>query len=344
MILHRSNLLKACEAVKGAVAEKGFVPILTHVYLGGDFMLGYNSEIGIKVKLDTQLDFSFNIKLDLFHTLLKNLEDEDVELLQTEKKQISLKCGKHRSKHSPIDEEFPKPSAGKNLQWTEVPAGFKEALERCVLGSDDDETQVALSAVYIAAAYIYGGCRSRAVRCTIDGLRVSPAILLPKKAVQEIIKLGNPKKMAAQDSMALFDYGDMTLLTRTRDASTFPVAGFESMFKGRQAGGPLPEGFEVCLRRLALFSKRGNGELFTALAQTPDDQFLTMRANCDMGQAEELLEKCGVAFGEKGVNPELLLRMLPYAEQLDWGTQRAMPFYLTGEVCNFEAIVSPMTP
>lgn len=339
MKLSRTELVQGLQQVKGAVAQKGFVPILTHVLFSGNSVLGYDSEIGIKAKLSTPIEPGFNVKATTFLQLLEQLEEEDVEL-EVEPKRITVKCGRHRSHIQQIMEEFPKPTVTVQPQdWREVPAGFKEAVERCLLGVSGDENNRALSSLFVAGDKVYGGDGKQVVRCTVPGLNVDP-FLLPRKAVTELIRLGNPKRLAVRDSMAVFDYVNLTFLARLRDGAEYPQKQFDGLFQGTAAKRKvraLPEGMPAALVRLSLLTP----DQLKAVWLTCQPLGLELALRSQTAEGYELLAPEEEPFGPKGINADLAGPLLQYAES--WAPQGPnQPFYFCGETAGYEAMLAPL--
>lgn len=337
MILSRSDLLISLEAVRGAVADKPIVPILTHVLFAKKYVLAFDSEIGIRHDLPTEFPAEFNIRHETFLKLVKALSAEDVELV-LEGKKIQVRCGSHKSTLTQIEEKYPEPHFSGDVEaWRDVPAGFKEGLERALMAVSGDAANRALSAVYIKDDFIYGADGKKGVRCKVPGLG-APEMLLGPKAVKEVIKQGNPKRMAVKGSHVLFDYVNLTLLAALRESAPFPAVMFDKLMSNRKAQHPIPDGFKEAMGRLRLFSK-GMDVPKVWLNNTGLMFELTAEDNQDV--ASETLGKFPAEFEQKGVNPHLLLDMMDYAEMIDFGDVKNVPLYLNGETANFEAIIAP---
>lgn len=343
MIFYRSDLIQALEQVKGAIAKKDFVPILQNVLIEGDTVLAFDSEIGIRTKLKTTLDGKCSIKLETFLNLLKGLEEDEVDLT-VEPTKVRLKCGRHKSALAVSSEEFPKPNIKVGSgEWSAVPAGFKEALERAAVGCLEDENNRELSAIFVRGANVYGGCGNRMVRCTIPGMDVRP-LLLPRKAVDEVCRLGNPKRMAVKDSVALFDFSELMLLARLRDPEKYPAERFDKLLASTTKGPELPAGIGQALLRLKVLANEKDAMVKCEVDAL--DGSLTLSTRSQSGEASEMLTSVG-QFEAKGVSPNLLALFLPYAQTMAWGSGLAgnkggAPFYLTGEVAGFEGVIAPM--
>lgn len=337
MNLYRSDVLGALEAIKGAAAEKPLVPILTHVLFKDDAVLAYDSELGIRAKLKSPVPDAFNIKLAPFMALLKALEDEDLTI-EVVKTSIKIKCGGHRSEFQQLSEEFPRPAVKvKPEDWKEVPAGFKEGVERALAAASDNEANMALASVCVSGDSVLGCDGKRVIRCRVKGLNAGE-MLLSKKACRELIKLGNPKRLAVKESMALFDYHNIMLLLRLREFKDFPTGQIEKLLKDKKATRAIPDGFAAALTRLKLFSDAKENP---CVELHNDGLGFTLKANGPMGSGEEMLDKWEAPFKAKGINPAYCIPFLPYAECVDFGTEATDPIYMTGETAGFEGLIMP---
>lgn len=340
MIISRSDLLLGLEAVKGSVADKPIVPIMTHVLFSGKRLLAYDSEIGISVELPTEVPKAFNIRHSGFLSLVKGLSSEDVEI-NVEGKKIQLKCGSHKSTFTQIEEAYPEPNVKPTPeQWQDVPAGFKEGLERALLAVSADESNVVLASLYVEGKHVFGCDSKRGVRCTVENMNLKP-MLLSTKAAKEVVKLGNPKRIAVTQNAAVFDYVNTLLLARLREGK-YPANVFEHHLDKakRKADHPVPDGFKEALMRLRLFAKgldqpkviiENNGLMLAMTAQDTQDS------------AEEMLPKWPLEFAKKSVDPARIIDILQFAECMDFGAGPNDPLYFNGETAGFEAMVMPMT-
>jgi hypothetical protein len=334
----RSDLLNALEAVKGAVAAKFHQPILTHVLIADNTVLGYDSEIGIRVKMPKGLGATFNVRFEHFHSLVKNLDADEIDI-RVEGKKIHIACGSHRSVLTQLEEEFPKPNASpKKDDWRDLPAVFRDAMERTLSALPVDEKDRGLGALYISGGSLYATDRQKAIRCTIEGLDVPP-VLLPPKGCGELIKLGNPKRMAVTQSVALFDFGNLMFLTRIREGvEEFKVTAdrFDEILEKREASEPVPEGLAAALTRLLIFA------LVPPMAKLEvGGKAMTLSVEGATAEATETLAKPKVAIEPKAFAPDKLLSALQYAEGIDWGAPEE-PIYLRADIAGFEFLLAPM--
>ena len=335
-IIKRSELSGALDAIKGAVASKAFAPILTHVYVTGKTMLGYDSEIGIRVNMNTDLGCTFNVHYNTFASLIHALDGEDVDL-SMEGKRLRISCGKHRSTMMQMEEAFPVPEVKppEGTGWQNIPAGFKEGLERALIAVAPSERLKVLSCVLIKGGHIYGTTGQEVVRCTLPELDV-PAILLAQKAVEEVLRLGNPVRLMVADPWAVWDYTNLTLITRLREgAAEYPPV--DKLFERETRDtGPMPDGITAALTRLSLFVAEDQPVFLRTSAIGVE---LTGRGQT--GDVIEYLDPGAEMLEDKAFSAHKLLHAIPFAEGISWGDKQA-PVYLRGQSAGFEYLLAPM--
>lgn len=324
-------MVQALDKIKGAVGAKG-LPILQHVLVEGNTVLAYNSEIGIKVKLSQKAEVAYNVKHDQFLGLLKNMSAEELTIELDKKNRVRIVCGGHSSALSQFDEPFPKPEVAKP-DWRALPAGFKEALERTSLAVSKDANNKTLSGLYISGSEMYGLNGRAGVRCTLPEMAVPP-VLLADRAVEELTKLGSPKRMSVTDSLALFDFGDLMFLSRVLDHKEYPVARTRELFKDKETRHAVPDGFTMALTRLALIDSE--------VSAHASPMGLQLDVENSTSKGTEILAAWPEQFPAKKFNPDVMLPLLAYAESFDWGQRDNDLFYMAGEICRYEAIVAPM--
>lgn len=337
IILNRSELVAALEQVKGAVAQKNFVPILTHVLIQGDSVLGYDSEVGIRAKLTTKVpEPGFNVRATVFLELVKALSDEEITLDVTTDK-IKLKCGSHKSTLSQIAEEYPKPVVKLTASdWVAVPAGFREAIERARIAVSTNENNKILSGLCVVGGRVYGGDGQRAVRCTLEGMN-APLMLLSAKAVTELIRLGNPKRLAVKDGVAVFDFGTLTFLARLRDAANYPHKQFDTLFANRSPVA-VPVGLSPALQRLALLNDAETKHVECSF----NELGLTLTTQGSLHEGFEMLAPSG-SYSRNGINAAYAIPFLEYATS--WQPAEGnSPVYFCGETAGFEAALAQSAP
>lgn len=341
MRIKRTELVNALDAVKGGVAQKSFSPILTHVLIDGKTVMSFDSEIGIKATLSDSIGGTFNARHDLLTSLLKGLDAEDVEI-EVGGEKIKVSAGRHRSTLAMITEEFPRPEVPKS-KWTDVPAGFKECLERVMLSVHESEQEKLLSCMLIRGDQIIAHDRKSMALCTLPGLG-APQSLLSKKAVQEIIRLGQPNRYAIVGAWSLWDYGNLTLLARLREGGEAYPALWEKLGQlglEKREKSSVPDGLLAALTRLTLFADADHKRIDLKPGENEGGKWLELVSRSPLGDATEVLDGTTGPNG-KAFNAGIIAKALPYANALHWGENTADPLLLTGEVGAFTYILSPI--
>lgn len=337
-MIPRADLLAALEAVKGAVAAKNFMPILTHILISGKTVLGYDSEIGIKFTMGCDTGVEFNVKFDTFYNLLKALDQDEMDI-KVDGKKVTLQCGRHRSTMVQIvEEEFPRPEVAPVDEWCKVPAGFKEALERVVACASLAESNRVTSAILVRDSRCYGTDGTRAARCTLDELKVNMPMLLSRKAVEEIIRLGNPVRLVVAGPWAVFDYTNLAFLARLREGEQdYPPVDKVFDKLGDLEVVPVPEGLFAILSRLKLFG-----------GERPEVRIENNLLGCELtakeekGDAAETIDSQPTLNSKKAFSPDKVLDSLPYVDGMNWGANRTDPLYFKGDSAGFELLVMPI--
>lgn len=331
-VIKRTDLVAALDAVKGSVPKKSFSQILTHVLFEDACLFGFDSEIGIKVKLDCDPSIKFNLPFEKFNNLIRSLNGADV-MFHVNGKQIGLKCDRHTSAMQQIlEDKFPSPNIETaDAQWHPVPAGFKEALEKAMLASSEREQEKVLSTVMIRGNTVISTDRTKLVRCHLESSLHEQPILLARKAVTEIIRLGNPIKMLVSGAWSLWDYGNLTFMARLREgANEYPDVGHLFDTLKPTAEELVPDGLVGILGRLKLFAD--TFEVRTGLGATE------LVAAGELSNAVETIDTMTVTVPKK-FPCEPLMAAAPYGEQMNWmGANQ--PLYLKGQ--NFEFMLTQM--
>lgn len=344
-IINRSDITNALEAVKGAVATKTFSPILTHVLIDGQYVFAFDSEIGIRFKLPVDTALKFNIRFDTIYNLIKTLDGEQVSFELEGSSSVKLHCGKHKSTMQQIIDKFPQPDmeGAESTTPSQVSTGFKEALERALVGAADNETEKVLGSVLVRTNRVYGTNRSTVVRCTLDPNAPLPEMLLSRKSVGELIRLGQPASVRLQGAWSIWDYGNLEFMARLREgAQDFPPIDMlmDQRYKvpGEDELVKIPDGFKASLARLLLFCGKEDMRVITRASMMGTELY----AKAETGEAVEYIDypQDTVPRG-KGFNPEVMLKALPYSSFLFFGRNGMEPIYLKGTDCNFEFLQSP---
>ncbi len=340
-MIARGDILAALESVRGAVPAKPFMPILAHVLVDGKTVIAYDNEVAIKASLPTDCGICFNVPHDKFYQLMKNLDGEEVDI-RLDGKKVHISSGKHKSTMMQIvEEEFPRPVVEMSgMDWSPVPAGFKEALERALMAASNEEANRVISGVLVSGSRVYGVDGQKCTRCTLPELNVTIPMLLSRKAVEEIIRLGNPSRLVVAGPWAVFDYTNLTFLARLREgASDFPPCDkiFDNHSNYSKEIIPIPERLPNVLLRLKLFGGFKPRATINPTALGP----VELTAGDELGSAAEYIDpQAGLV--KKTFSPDLMLLGLQYADGMNWGNGENGAIYLKGEHAGFEFLLMPM--
>lgn len=336
----RADLVAALEAVKGCVATKTFQPILTHVLIDRNTVMAFDSEVGVKVKLPVDCGATFNVRFDTLYNLVKALDGDQVTFV-IEGQKVRLNCGQHRSTLVCIEDKFPTPNESTTGEPSAVPTGFKEALERAVMSASKAETERVMSSVLVRQSNVMATDRKSAVRCTLDPMAPLPTMLLSRKAVTELIRLGQPGTVRVDGAWSIWDYGNLTFIAALREGEgEFPPL-WDLMTKLNlpplEEMNAIPDGFAAILSRLGLFC--GDKGM---VSTRPTAMALELTARSETGDIVEYIDGIeGVPAG-KGFDPKVLHDALSFATKMFWGRTNLDPIVLRGTDANFEFILSPM--
>lgn len=334
----RADLLAALEAVKGAVATKTFQPILTHVLIDGAYVMGFDSEVGVKVKMPQDCGATFNVRFETLFNLMKSLSGDNVSFL-LEGPKVTIRCGGHTSTLVTIQEAFPQPPTT-TAEPSAVPIGFKEALERALIAASQNEQERVLSSVVVSGSRVMTTNRRAAVRCSLDPLAPLPTMVLGRKAVTELIRLGQPGTVQVEGAWSVWDYGNLVFVAALREGlETFPKLDDLMSRLGLPSAedmDPIPDGLLAILQRLALFTGK-DGQVNTR----PTDMALELVARSETGDIVEYIDAKDVPRA-KGFDPNMLATALPFSTKLFWGKTNSDPLFLRGVDADFEFILSPM--
>ena len=347
----RTELVNALDMLSGAVAQKALVPILTHVLVEPESMLAHNQIIGIKVRVATGATAPFNVKGEFITNLLKRLDSEEVTFRVMEDGKVEVRCGGHRSLLAQMGDPFPRPKLeARREDWVDVAAGFSEAIERALPCASADEGRAALCGVYLEAGEALAADGVFAVRCQLGTPFPSgEGVLLPRRAAEEIVRLGNPKRAVVSSGALALDYHNVLFIARLLDLKTqFPADALRKMLDERCAGygraAPVPDGLQAALSRLALVADRELGCTLASAAPTRaaisiGNSLMRVEEALDFGTTPPPLPREEVTF-----HPDRLLTGLRYGDRVAFGPDPGDPIYVEGDLNSYQFMMMPMQP
>jgi DNA polymerase III subunit beta len=242
--IERTLLLKALKHVYRVVERRTTIPILSNVLIRAD-------ELGVHLRAtDLDLEISeiltaqvverggLTVPAHMLHDLINKLPDGAQVALETEDDGARLLVRSGRSKftlQALPEEEFPTLAVGEMPHTFQMDAAeLKHILERTQFAMSSEETRYYLNGVYWHSMVIEDTTVLRAV--ATDGHRLArveisapegaeniPGIILPRKAVAELLKLADdcaaPVRIEISTAKARFTFGDCILTTKLIDGS-----------------------------------------------------------------------------------------------------------------------------
>lgn len=208
----------ALNIVRGAVADKNLVPVLTHFHIYDGRVQGYNGALAIDTVCDGLKGIDITVPADKF---LKAVSLKGEPKIEQKDGHIIVKVGKTKMKvpMAPND-SFPKVLAGQVTGETyESPKGLLSALKTVTPFISSDATRPWSMGVLLANGHAYATNNVVLVRYPVQWQK-SPvgAVNLPADAVAELLRIGKePDLVHVADNAVtfIFDSGKTWLKAQT---------------------------------------------------------------------------------------------------------------------------------
>ena len=244
--LSRADFIKSLSHVQSVVEKRGTIPILGNVKIEAhDGMIEFSAtdmELAVVDKVSAQVAYAgtLTVPAHMLYDIVRKLPDGDDVTLSEEKDASKVRVSSGTSRFSlstlPVD-DFPALSEG------DLPHSFvltrdecKALLEKTRIAMSNDETRYYLNGIYLHAAEDNGEAVLRSV--STDGHRLArmqvglpsgaanmPGVIIPRKAVSEMLKLledaPNEVKISLSDTKIRLVCGDVILVSKLIDGS-FP--------------------------------------------------------------------------------------------------------------------------
>ena len=334
--VNRISLVNALDQTKYSIASKDTVPAWTHVYANGGKLFAFNGESGIEVKVEHGP--SFDVKAELFAAILRALEVEDVKL-EVSNSRLELVGGGHKSKLPMLNEPVPYPNE-RPEEWHDVPAGFVEALKRCLTATSKDDSRPHLCAVFVLDDYFYGTDGHIAIRCHVEGMPEHKS-LISSDAVNTIVNLGQPKRIAWTSTSMWLDYYDTTFFTLLMEhQDTWPAEALDQMIEAtvKRSQYKIPDEFISAIKRALVFPDHGRTPSITLSAPEKN----AIRMSSKINEFDESIDAEIVIERAICVNPALLLKGLEYTAEIGFGDTGQDPILAYGEIVECTVLIMPM--
>ena len=208
--VERAALLRALGHVHRVVERRNSIPILSNILLRGSagslHLRATDLDIEVTERFGAEVDLegATTVPGYMFYEIVRKLPDGSQISLDTtgDSTQLVIRSGRSRFTLQTLpDSDFPDLSAGELGHRFQLPAGeLRRLIEKTQFAISADETRYYLNGIYLHTIDVMGHAMLRAV--ATDGHRLArvetdapqgssgmPGIIIPRKAVNEIIKL-----------------------------------------------------------------------------------------------------------------------------------------------------------
>lgn len=337
--VERSALLKSLGHVHRVVERRNTIPILSNVLLrasGGTLGLkatDLDLEVTESLPADVAQPGATTVPAHMIYDIIRKLPDGAQVSLETtgETGQMQIRSGRSRFTLQTLPEsDFPDLAAGDMTHRFSLPAQeLRRLIEKTQFAISTEETRYYLNGIYLHTADGDGGAVLRAV--ATDGHRLArvetaapsgssgmPGVIVPRKAVAEIIKLvetaGEEVGVELSPAKVRITFESVVLTSKLIDG-TFP--DYQRVIPANNDKTLIVErgDFAAAVDRVSTISSERGRAVKLAVS---DGQVTLSVTNPDSGSAvEELQADYAAAAIEIGFNARYLLDI---TEQLDSDT------------------------
>jgi DNA polymerase III sliding clamp (beta) subunit (PCNA family) len=201
-------MLDTLRFVRGAVATKDLIPVLTHYHISKGRIQGGNSRICIDAPIDMDMDIT--VPAERFFKAIDSCEKEPTIKL-TEGGKLSIKSGSFKATLPLSTDPFPLTQpTGTAYQMGE---GFILALNRIRPFITDDATRPWACGALIKKGKIYA--TNNVILCQIDfPVSFPEEVVIPIYTIDELIRIGkNPTSIKIAENQVTFFYPEDRWLT-----------------------------------------------------------------------------------------------------------------------------------
>ncbi len=287
MKINKTDLQKALEKVKPALAQKDLIEQSTSFAFLGDRVVTYNDEISISHPVK-DLDIKGAIKAQALYDFLNKIKKDEIDIdIDMEESQIVIKAGKSKAGivmeqevKLPIEEEIEQ-----NKEWKDLPGNFVDALKFCHPCCSQDMSRPALTCVNIFDKSIQASDSYQIVSYELDNTIPTSAFLIPASSVRNLVKY-NIKQVAEGEGWAHFKTEDGTIFSSRVLTSEFPdITAHLEISDGNSIS--FPEDINEILERAEVFAKKENsGDMPLATVEIKDKR-IHISAKNEYGWFEE---------------------------------------------------------
>ena len=364
--VNKADLVRELSLSQGVVEKKTTIPILSNVLVeaSGDrvYLTATDLELGIRCSCPAKVkkQGSGTIPAKRLLDYVRLLPDSDLDIKLGENQWFTITCGRSKTRMAGMSREsFPElPQMPEALAQIPV-AAFATMIGRTILAISNEESRFTLNGALLllreTALILVATDGHRLAMVQNEGLNlggISYRALLPKKAMAEILKLGNDAgegsafDFSGDENHLYFRLGERMLMARKLNGN-FP--DYERVLpKEHPYEIPLPrEEFRASIERVAQFSDERSRLIRVRLGK---DELKIFSSISDTGESEENLpiEYPGATV-EIGFNAAYLLDFLKavppgdvkflFKDGNSAGEYRPND---AGEGCQYRYVVMPM--
>jgi len=301
---NRSELLGELIPMQGIVERKTTIPVLSHLLLAarGDRLHLSATDLDVSLtswcEADVRQEGGIAVQAKKFQEIVRSLTSEEIDLVLDEPRLLTIRAGKSRFKiHGMSPDDFPTlptvdPAELGGAGATEIPfTEFRRMVAKILFAVSAEESRFQLNGALLKLKdgslemVATDGHRLALVEDALSGGAGGEAVLVPRKALQEIQRLEGDGNLAYRrgEHHLSFRVGRRELICRILEG-TFPdyerVIAKDNDKKVVFDRRPLAE----AVQRVALLT--GDRARAVRLQFTPD-QLVISAANPDLGEAVE---------------------------------------------------------
>jgi len=307
LTIPKSNLVKAIQVVVNVVGARTTLPILNNILLRAEknsvSFTTTNMDLTVSCRIEAKVEKAgaTTIPARRLFGIVRELPDEDVELVVDDKHRCSINCGStFFALVGQSDDEFPMPGSGeKGVVYRMDQKLLKEMLGRTSYAASSDEARPILNGVLMS----FKGAKLSMV--ATDGRRLALAehelefpkeserdLPVPTRAVDELLRVLQDEgevKIVAQEKQVVFEFSGVTLWSKLIEG-TYP--NYRQVIPAACENRAVVEreGFFSALRRVALVSGEGGlDEAVSTKLTFSKNKLVVSAAKLDVGEARETL-------------------------------------------------------
>jgi DNA polymerase-3 subunit beta len=332
--MKREVLFRALQRIQGVVERRNTMPILSHALIDAKgaeaTIFATDLEIGLKGQYEAQVREAGQITVSArkLYEIVRELPHEDIHLVSSDRKSVSLEAGKSRFQMMTLPpEEFPSmPAVDSAAELGIDGVAMSELIRKTVFAVGENDARYVLNGTLLTTASVNGKHVLRLVGT--DGHRLALAdrevtssggaskpkslaeinAIIPKKALLEIRRLleekaDGPLALGIAKNQCTVQHDGVVLVARLMEGTypnyqqVIPKGVMKSLVVNRQL-------LEGALRRVALLAREKTNAVKWDLA---GGRLVLTASNPDLGEAQEELS---VAYAGESVTTGFNARYL----------------------------------